>query len=91
MYSDVGMMTLEASCQLTQLSNAIEIIKQKAAAHPQCSEALRDSLETIETAIMAADVQLDAVSGMINTSANVAERDGLIKHSDNAQKPSLRK
>lgn len=79
MYSDVGMMSLEASLRLTQLSNAIEIIKQTAAAHPKCSEALRDSLETIETAIMAADLQLDAVSGMIHTSANVAERDGLIK------------
>ena len=68
------------------------------AAGRPCSEwkALRDSLETIETDIyylgMAADVQLDAGSGMIHTSANVAERDGLIKgHSADGKRPSQRK
>ena len=94
MYSDVGMMSLEASLRLNQLSCAIEIIQKTAAAHPKCSEALRDSLETIERAIMAADLQLEAVSGMIHTSANVAERDGLIKGhtcSADGKRPSQRK
>ena len=61
------------------------------AAGRPCSEGSSDSLETIETD-MAADVQLDAGSGMIHTSANVAERDGLIKgHSADGKRPSQRK
>ena len=82
MHDRLTVMSASTVLHLTKLSSEIEEIADRSKASYKCSDALRDSLETLQTAMKAAEFQLSAVSGMVHTTAIIAERDGRTKPSE---------
>jgi len=88
MLDGLMMMSADTVLHLTEMSAAIDGIKNRTTASYKCSNALCDSLETLEIATRAAELQLVAISGMVVTAGNIAARDGRIKRSSGGKKLS---